>query len=997
MKIKELHLRNIASIEKADIDFENGLNDSIAGTPAQVFLICGDTGAGKSAILDGISLALYKDTPRLFGVAEKKENAFVDDNGEELSVNDITQYTRLGISEKDECYSEVVFEGNDGVEYRAKLTLGMSLGNTDKSTGKRSRKHRTPIWEVRAGNGEWEKDNKGKIISDAIGLTFKQFCSMAMLAQGQFAAFLTGGKAERELILEQLTDTGKFTKYGEAIESLFKKYGKDADRIGTECETIEKQCLAPEMIDELKADKTDLEKKRTEFEQQIAKKNETIDILKVLETAREEMTKAKGRRDEYGKLKDSDEYKAGSELIRGWDATSDERQKLVERNNAAKSLRRCESRQSELRDRFRNLSADLEYRREKMRKTDNPQEQVNAKQKEIDGLTESRNKLNPESVSRELKEIYRRRQSLCSLSKDAEKVREGRDEIAKLSDKISKDEKELSGKRKNLEEAERIFKETYDRYEEASRSFSTMSTSVEDTLSAIRKSLIETHAPTCPLCGQSIEHIQLPLEKQFREMLSPFEQRRKEAEDAKAVADRKRRDAQTAYNELNGILQSNRTSLERKQNEVDDEDRKLKDGCSNLVVSVEQIAAGLHELDGKEKELTAIQQEAEELLKRIQVAQGEKNRLDEALEKYKSALQRLESMDKIRKGILEKHPDWDGEVQPKCLETKNIENEWNSLYGEIAGNDASIGNGRRTVADCEEVLCKFYSDSGKDEAYLSGLNGRKNDIDGARRFVRDIDAQLKSSLDALKAASEKESLAREKLGAVGEQGLVPDINVITAERDSLNTEKEDAIRKLGEIASQLKLDDERRAQLSKMEKEREQAEKLRNKWSLLNSYFGGKRFRTLVQAHILRPLLDQANIYLKRITDRYLLTCSDENEKLAILVRDRYNKNQIRSVTVLSGGERFMISLALSLALSSLNRPGMDVNILFIDEGFGTLDEKNLDSVMSTLEKLQEIASENNRRVGIISHREELDERIPVQIQVCKKGEGRSVIAIKNG
>ena len=75
--------------------------------------------------------------------------------------------------------------------------------------------------------------------------------------------------------------------------------------------------------------------------------------------------------------------------------------------------------------------------------------------------------------------------------------------------------------------------------------------------------------------------------------------------------------------------------------------------------------------------------------------------------------------------------------------------------------------------------------------------------------------------------------------------------------------------------------------------------------------------------------------------------------------------------------------------------PGkQNVNILFIDEGFGTLDANSLESVMSTLEKLQEIAGQTNRRVGIISHREELGERIPVKIQVIKKGEGRSTIEV---
>ena len=128
MKIIELHLRNIASIEKADIDFVNdpGLQDPDTGRAAQMFLIYGDTGTGKSVLLDGIAIALYGKTPRIEGVENKMRNSFTNAYGNEMSITSIEQYTRLGISENDECYSEVVFVGNDGIDYRAKMQLGVS-------------------------------------------------------------------------------------------------------------------------------------------------------------------------------------------------------------------------------------------------------------------------------------------------------------------------------------------------------------------------------------------------------------------------------------------------------------------------------------------------------------------------------------------------------------------------------------------------------------------------------------------------------------------------------------------------------------------------------------------------------------------------------------------------------------------------------------------------------------------------------------------------------
>jgi DNA repair exonuclease SbcCD ATPase subunit len=272
------------------------------------------------------------------------------------------------------------------------------------------------------------------------------------------------------------------------------------------------------------------------------------------------------------------------------------------------------------------------------------------------------------------------------------------------------------------------------------------------------------------------------------------------------------------------------------------------------------------------------------------------------------------------------------------------------------------------------------------------LIGQEAQVAAARLFVNNTNTQLQSRKDAIIDAQKKIDGALKALN-IDNRSELPDNKQLEQNKVSDNKERDEINEKIGQTKTQLESHQASIENLKKIEMDLKDAKKDYNRWERLNNYFGGTRLRTLVQTYILRPLLNNANIYLEKITDRYKLTCDEKNDKLSILVLDRYNKNQVRSATILSGGERFMISLALSLALSSLNRPDMNVNILFIDEGFGTLDQHSLDSVMATLEKLQEIAGQSNRRVGVISHREEL-ERITVKIHVKKHGEGRSKVEI---
>ncbi|MEJ7830646.1 MAG: SbcC/MukB-like Walker B domain-containing protein, partial [Segetibacter sp.] len=167
------------------------------------------------------------------------------------------------------------------------------------------------------------------------------------------------------------------------------------------------------------------------------------------------------------------------------------------------------------------------------------------------------------------------------------------------------------------------------------------------------------------------------------------------------------------------------------------------------------------------------------------------------------------------------------------------------------------------------------------------------------------------------------------------------------------------------------------------------------KWELLNKYIGdatGKNFSTFAQSLTLKKLIILSNERLRKLNDRYLLDIPLEEEDDDLIIIDTWLGEERRSVKTLSGGETFIVSLALALALSDLASKNVKIESLYIDEGFGSLDPEALDTAISTLEQLQ---IESNKTIGIISHIDALKERIETQIQLEKNSSGFSKIVIK--
>jgi exonuclease SbcC len=164
------------------------------------------------------------------------------------------------------------------------------------------------------------------------------------------------------------------------------------------------------------------------------------------------------------------------------------------------------------------------------------------------------------------------------------------------------------------------------------------------------------------------------------------------------------------------------------------------------------------------------------------------------------------------------------------------------------------------------------------------------------------------------------------------------------------------------------------------------------RWRQLAEVIGsadGKKFSEFAQGLTLARLVDLANRHLTRLTDRYRIL-RNPDEHLDLLIVDEYQAGSTRSMNSLSGGESFLVSLALALGLSELAGRKTQIDTLFIDEGFGTLDPDALDVALTALEMLQG----TGKTIGIISHVEALKERVSTQINVRKGAGGVSTIRV---
>jgi len=319
--------------------------------------------------------------------------------------------------------------------------------------------------------------------------------------------------------------------------------------------------------------------------------------------------------------------------------------------------------------------------------------------------------------------------------------------------------------------------------------------------------------------------------------------------------------------------------------------------------------------------------------------------------------------------------------------------EQNRLQAELAGLEEGIQKKTTSVSARNEELAELERSLHRrmieaafadEAAFLQArlpqarLEELSHLADALRREEMEIQARRQDRADTIQQERDKKLTGKT-------------LDQIQEESASITMQLSELQKTLGAIDQKLQIHIEQQ----QLQQRRLQAVETQRKecarWDRLHELIGsadGKKFRNFAQGLTFELMVAHANRQLQKMSDRYILM-RDSDEPLELNVIDNYQAGEIRSTKNLSGGESFIVSLALALGLSNMASRNVRVDSLFLDEGFGTLDEDALETALETLSGLQQ----DGKLIGIISHVPALKERIGTQIQVEAGNAGRSSLS----
>ena len=880
-----------------------------------LYLITGDTGAGKTMLFDAICFALYGRSS-----GQERNIGGNKDNGELFR----SQYAKP----ETETFVELEFM-NRGQRYTVRRVPGYRRPNSKSKTKPSVKATLTmPDGDVITG----AKQVNDEII-EILGVDKDQFSSIAMLAQGDFKRLLLADRNEKKAIFQKLFRTERF-------ERLQYRLVKECDRVSDACaalrasldaeigkivsdEELPLHLTAEEAVELLN---TLLDRDGEAVEELTAEIEGLEERAKVLGTR---LTAAQRQRTMKARLAQRQEaLETGKTRLAQaqenhalWQAREPEGAALTEqiaalevlkpRYRALDSLRRAQRR-----DETALAGAEADAKAHKTKLTEN-QEAVRAGQAILEDTAQVPEELNAERER--MKELKDRKKRLDALSRALQ---------------------ELAGGESALKTAQGDYVAKADRRRQDQQSYERLQDLFLDAQAGILAQRLAAGEP-CPVCG-AVEHPSpMPL--------ADHVPTRQQLDKAKKLADQARADAEEASAECRR-LEGIRAQQEHQAAELA---RELLD-CT-----LEQVSEALN------RELNENAQAQKACLERgtaLKARQEERTRTEEKLVTLRRDAEKLSASL--------------GRSQEQAAK----------LRGVIDTRSAQIESLARELGDGDELaLDKRITTLKQERDHL------KRQLDAAAEQVRGVQGELDTLEGEIKALSgelSREEPVDENQAAQAEQEVR---ELLKDRRDRVNA----ARVRMGVNRGVLTVVERTGGELANLEEQERWLMPLKR--TAMGTVAGKEKvdLETYAQTAFFEQIVGCANVRLLAMTDRqYELVCrsggSDgrRNAGLELGVLDHFNGSE-RSVNTLSGGESFKASLALALGLADLIQAqsgGIQLDTMFVDEGFGSLDEESLRMAMNTLASL----SDGRRLVGIISHVAELKERIEKQIVVTKSRDGYS-------
>lgn len=427
-------------------------------------------------------------------------------------------------------------------------------------------------------------------------------------------------------------------------------------------------------------------------------------------------------------------------------------------------------------------------------------------------------------------------------------------------------------------------------------------------------------------------------------------------------------------------------------------------------LSIDNLDAVHEQLTSRRDQWMASQKEKATLDQKIAAFEMQTRHQAEQIQKYENELKKQRD---LLDGLLRGRVDFVRERQD-VFGDKKPDDEEARLSTAIDAADKKLDAARQKLGTANQVLSQLKS---RIEELVKAIGTRDIQLQGTEEaFLKRLKTSGFSDEENFKSAclpeSQRKSLAQQSQKLADEKTEITarereKSKMLEAERQKQMTEKpldelknalevlvskqKELQQEIGGIRQKLK-DNE---SLKQQQQERAQAidtqKRECSRWDLLHELIGsadGKKYRNFAQGLTFEMMIGHANRQLQKMTDRYLLI-RDDAQPLELNVIDNYQAGEVRSTKNLSGGECFIVSLSLALGLSHMASKNVRVDSLFLDEGFGTLDDEALDTALETLASLQQ----DGKLIGVISHVPALKERISTQIQVIPQAGGRSQIS----